>query len=65
MIHNRKSLIQDDYVEKYLAEKELNLTARGNQMKKGDIVTLHFSINYGEILQYLALEETLKNRALC
>ena len=27
MIHNRKSLIQDDYVEKYLAEKELNLTA--------------------------------------
>ena len=34
-------------------------------MKKGDIVTLHFSINYGEILQYLALEETLKNRALC
>ena len=29
MIHNRKSLIQDDYVEKYLAEKELNLTANG------------------------------------
>lgn len=27
MIHNRKSPIQDDYVEKYLAEKELNLTA--------------------------------------
>lgn len=27
MIHNRKSPIQEDYVEKYLAEKELNLTA--------------------------------------
>ena len=27
MINNRKSLIQDDYIEKYLAEKELNLTA--------------------------------------
>ena len=28
MINNRKSPIQDDYIEKYLAEKELNLTAR-------------------------------------
>ena len=27
MITNRKSPIQDDYIEKYLAEKELNLTA--------------------------------------
>ena len=27
MINNRKSQIQDDYIEKYLAEKELNLTA--------------------------------------
>ena len=26
MINNRKSPIQDDYIEKYLAEKELNLT---------------------------------------
>ena len=25
MINNRKSPIQDDYIEKYLAEKELNL----------------------------------------
>ena len=28
LINNRKSPIQDDYIEKYLAEKELNLTAR-------------------------------------
>ena len=27
MINNRKSSIQDDYIEKYLEEKELNLTA--------------------------------------
>lgn len=27
MINNKKSPIQDEYIEKYLAEKELNLTA--------------------------------------
>ena len=27
LINNHKSPIQDDYIEKYLAEKELNLTA--------------------------------------
>ena len=27
LINNRKSPIQDDYIEKYLAEKGLNLTA--------------------------------------
>ena len=27
MINNRKAPIQDDYIEKYLAEKELSLTA--------------------------------------
>ena len=27
MINNHKSPIQDDYIEKHLAEKELNLTA--------------------------------------
>ena len=27
MINQRKSPIQDEYIEKYLAEKELNLTA--------------------------------------
>ena len=28
MLNNRKSPIQDDYIEKYLAEKDLDLTAR-------------------------------------
>ena len=32
MINNRKSPIQDDYIEKYLAEKELNLTASRQSM---------------------------------
>ena len=27
LLNNRKSPIQDDYIEKYLAEKELNLKA--------------------------------------
>lgn len=27
MLNHKKSPIQDDYIEKYLAEKELNLTA--------------------------------------
>lgn len=27
MINNRKTSIQDDYIEKYMAEKELDLTA--------------------------------------
>ena len=27
LINNRKSPIRDDYIEKYLAERELNLTA--------------------------------------
>ena len=27
LINNRKSPIQDDYIEKYLTEKDLNLTA--------------------------------------
>ena len=28
MINNKKSPIQDDYIEKYLAEKDLNLSLR-------------------------------------
>ena len=37
MINNKKSPIQDDYIEKYLAEKELNLTA-----------TLHSEVAYSD-----------------
>lgn len=34
LINNRKSPIQDDYIEKYLAEKDLNLTATLDAMLK-------------------------------
>ena len=33
LINNKKSPIQDEYIEKYLAEKELNLTARKDLKK--------------------------------
>ena len=33
-INNKKSPIQDDYIEKYLAEKELNLVATTDVSKK-------------------------------
>ena len=38
LINNRKSPIQDDYIEKYLAEKELNLTARVVLVKSTTLV---------------------------
>ena len=33
LINSKKSPIQDDYIEKYLAEKELNLTATLDRFK--------------------------------
>lgn len=39
MINNHKSPIQDDYIEKYLAEKELNLTASNVVIGSGSVVT--------------------------
>lgn len=41
MINNKKSPIQDDYIEKYLAEKDLNLTATLDA-KAASKVRLHF-----------------------
>ena len=35
MINNRKSPIQDDYIEKYLAEKELNVCLYDYYKKDG------------------------------
>lgn len=34
LINQRKSPIQDEYIEKYLAEKELNLTATLDDTRK-------------------------------
>ena len=49
MINNRKSPIQDDYIEKYLAEKKLDLTATTDGAKAysdADIVIIAAPTNY-------------------
>ena len=49
LINNRKSPIQDDYIEKYLAEKELDLTATLNAeaaYKDADFVVIAAPTNY-------------------
>lgn len=49
MINNKKSPIQDEYIEKYLAEKELNLTATLDAKaayKDADFVVIAAPTNY-------------------
>ena len=49
LINNRKSPIQDDYIEKYLAEKELDLTATldaESASKDADFVVIAAPTNY-------------------
>lgn len=49
MINNKKSPIQDDYIEKYLAKKELNLTATldgESAYKDADYVVIAAPTNY-------------------
>ncbi len=49
MINNRKSPIQDDYIEKYLATKELDLTATldaGSAYKDAEFVVIAAPTNY-------------------
>lgn len=49
LINNKKSPIQDDYIEKFLAEKELNLTATldaGIAYKDADFVVIAAPTNY-------------------
>ncbi|MBQ8350110.1 MAG: nucleotide sugar dehydrogenase [Ruminococcus sp.] len=49
MINNKKSPIQDDYIEKYLAEKELDLTATldgESAYKDADFVIIAAPTNY-------------------
>ena len=38
LINNKKSPIQDDYIEKYLAEKELDLTAVDSSPEKVEMI---------------------------
>lgn len=54
-INNRISPIQDEYIEKYLAEKELNLTATldgATAYKNADIVVIAAPTNYDPVKNY-------------
>lgn len=55
MINNRRSPIQDDYIERYLAEKELDLTATLDGRKAygdADIVIVAAPTNYDPVKNY-------------
>ncbi len=55
LINNRKSPIQDDYIEKYLAEKELKLTATLNAKEAyslADFVIIAAPTNYDSRTQH-------------
>ena len=55
MINNRKSPIQDDYIEKYLAEKPLDLTCTVDgaaAYKDADFVVIATPTNYDSVKNY-------------
>ena len=65
-INNRKSPIQDEYIEKYLIEKELDLTATldgGEAYKDAEFVVIAAPTNYDSKKNYFdtgAVEEVIK-----
>ncbi len=55
LINSKKSPIQDEYIEKYLAEKELNLTATTNQEQaytNADFIVIATQTNYDSEKNY-------------
>lgn len=55
LINSKKSPIQDEYIEKYLAEKELNLTATTNQEQaytNADFIVIATPTNYDSEKNY-------------
>lgn len=66
MINNKKSPIQDDYIEKYLAEKELNVTAMLDAKaaySDADFVVIAVPTNYDSKTQHFdtsAVEAVIK-----
>lgn len=55
MINNRKSPIQDEYIEKYLSEKELNLSATldgASAYKDADFVVIAAPTNYDPVKNF-------------
>lgn len=58
LINNKKSPIQDDYIEKYLEEKNLNLTATldaEEAYKDADFVVIAAPTNYDSKKNFLIL----------
>lgn len=66
MINNRKSPIRDEYIEKYLAEKQLDLTATldgESAYKNADFVVIATPTNYDSQKNHfdtMAVEEVIK-----
>ena len=55
MLNHKQSPIQDDYIEKYLAEKELNLTATldgASAYRDADFVVIAAPTNYDPVKNY-------------
>lgn len=55
LINNKKSPIQDEYIEKYLAEKPLNLTATldgASAYRNADLVVIAAPTNYDPVKNY-------------
>ena len=55
LINNKKSPIQDEYIEKYLAEKPLNLTATldgASTYRNADLVVIAAPTNYDPVKNY-------------
>lgn len=55
LINNRQSPIQDDYIEKYLAEKDLHLKATTNgeeAYKNADFIVIATPTNYNPVKNY-------------
>ena len=55
LINNRRSPIQDDYIEQYLAEKELNLTATMDAeaaYQDADFIVIATPTNYDPVKNY-------------
>lgn len=67
MINNKKSPIQDDYIEKYLVEKELNLTVTLDAKaaySDADFIVIAAPTNYDSKTQHFdtsAVESIAKN----
>lgn len=71
MINCRKSPIQDEYIERFFAEKDLNLTATLDGQRaycEADIVVIAVSANYDSEQDYFdtsAVESVIKQVVLC